>query len=68
MTVCKNTNNKKMPVCIKFLPKGDKVQLSFQLMTCAEPPDLVIASIKSLLAIKAPADEILIIDNNNREF
>ncbi|MBU5617763.1 glycosyltransferase [Psychrobacter sp. TAE2020] len=41
------------------------IQLSFQLMTCAEPPEMVIASIESLLAIKAADDEILIIDNNN---
>ena len=41
--------------------------LSFQLMTRAEPPELVIATIKSLLAIKEARDEILIIDNNNKE-
>ncbi len=40
-------------------------RLSFQLMTCAEPVEIVIASIKSLLAIKSVDDEILIIDNNN---
>lgn len=50
---------------IDTLKMESTVQLSFQLMTCAEPPEMVIASIKSLLAIKAPADEILIIDNNN---
>ncbi|WP_180958070.1 hypothetical protein [Psychrobacter sp. 4Bb] len=36
--------------------------LSFQLMTRAEPPELVIATIKSLLAVKEARDEILIID------
>lgn len=41
--------------------------LSFQLMTRAEPPELVIATIQSLLAVKHAADEILIIDNNNTE-
>ena len=41
--------------------------LSFQLMTRAEPPELVIATIKSLLAVKKACDEILIIDNNNKE-
>ncbi len=39
--------------------------LSFQLMTRAEPPEMVIATIQSLLAIKASHDEIIIIDNNN---
>ena len=39
--------------------------LSFQLMTRSEPPELVIATIQSLLAIKEATDEILIIDNNN---
>lgn len=48
------------------LPKtGQPLKLSFQLMTCAEPPQLVIATIKSLLKTKADGDEILIIDNNN---
>lgn len=37
--------------------------LSFQLMTRAEPPAMVIATIQSLLAVKAPQDEIIIIDN-----
>ena len=41
--------------------------LSFQLMTRAEPPELVIATIHSLLAIKEAHDEIIIIDNNNTE-
>lgn len=41
--------------------------LSFQLMTRAEPPELVIATIQSLLAIKEIQDEIIIIDNNNTE-
>ncbi|MEN6669063.1 glycosyltransferase family 2 protein [Psychrobacter sp. B38] len=39
--------------------------LSFQLMTRAEPPEMVIATIQSLLAIKSPDDEIIIIDNNH---
>lgn len=46
---------------------GTTTALSFQLMTRAEPPALVIATIQSLLAIKAPQDEIIIIDNNNTE-
>lgn len=41
--------------------------LSFQLMTRSEPPELVIATIQSLLAVKHAADEILIIDNNNTD-
>ena len=43
------------------------VRLSFQMMTRAEPVEMVIASIKSLIAIKAEADEILIIDNNHTD-
>ncbi|WP_350559617.1 glycosyltransferase family 2 protein [Psychrobacter sp. CAL346-MNA-CIBAN-0220] len=43
------------------------VRLSFQLMTHAEPAEMVIATIKSLLAIKATDDEILIVDNNHTE-
>ena len=34
-------------------------------MTCAEPIDVVIASIESILAIKSADDEIVIVDNNN---
>jgi cellulose synthase/poly-beta-1,6-N-acetylglucosamine synthase-like glycosyltransferase len=41
--------------------------LSFQLMTRAEPPKLVIATIQSLLAVKKDCDEIIIIDNNNTD-
>jgi cellulose synthase/poly-beta-1,6-N-acetylglucosamine synthase-like glycosyltransferase len=43
------------------------ISLSFQLMTRAEPPELVIATIQSLLAVKAPHDEIIIVDNNHTE-
>ncbi len=43
------------------------IRLSFQLMTRAEPAAMVIKTIKSLLAIKADHDEILIVDNNNTE-
>ncbi|WP_201617920.1 glycosyltransferase family 2 protein [Psychrobacter urativorans] len=43
------------------------VRLSFQMMTRAEPVEMVIATIKSLITIKAPDDEILIVDNNNTE-
>lgn len=43
------------------------IRLSFQLMTRAEPAEMVIATINSLLAIKATDDEILIVDNNNTE-
>lgn len=43
------------------------IRLSFQLMTRAEPAALVIETIKSLLAIKADDDEILIVDNNNTQ-
>ncbi|MDO5770421.1 MAG: glycosyltransferase [Psychrobacter sp.] len=41
------------------------IAISFQIMTRAEPTDLVKATIDSLLAIKAPQDEIIIIDNNH---
>ncbi|WP_367106385.1 glycosyltransferase family 2 protein [uncultured Psychrobacter sp.] len=41
------------------------IRLSFQLMTRAEPVAMVIETIKSLLAIKAFDDEILIVDNNH---
>lgn len=44
---------------------GKAPRLSFQLMTCAEPPKLVIDTIKSLIITKSVDDEILIIDNNN---
>lgn len=43
------------------------LRLSFQIMTRAEPPALVQATIESLLAIKNPDDEILIIDNNHTD-
>lgn len=46
---------------------GAAIRLSFQLMTRAEPIEMVIATIKSLLKIKAPDDEILIIDNNHND-
>jgi len=48
-------------------PTAATLAFSFQLMTRAEPPELVIATIKSLLAIKAARDEILIIDNNHTD-
>lgn len=47
--------------------RAKEVALSFQIMTCAEPPELVIETINSLLAIKGAKDEILIIDNNNQK-
>ena len=43
------------------------IAFSFQLMTRAEPPEMVISTIKSLLAIKSTTDEILIIDNNHTD-
>lgn len=43
------------------------IAFSFQLMTRAEPPEIVIATIKSLLAVKQAVDEILIIDNNHTD-
>ena len=48
-----------------LIPVSLPVRLSFQLMTCAEPIDVVIASIESILAIKSADDEIVIVDNNN---
>lgn len=45
----------------------NSIRLSFQLMTRAEPLDMVIATIQSLLAIKADDDEILIVDNNHSD-
>ncbi|AMN68047.1 glycosyltransferase family 2 protein [Psychrobacter sp. P11G5] len=49
------------------ISKETPIRLSFQLMTRAEPAALVIETIKSLLAIKADDDEILIVDNNNTQ-
>ena len=49
------------------LTRDQEVALSFQIMTCAEPPELVIETINSILAIKSDQDEILIIDNNNQK-
>ena len=43
------------------------IAFSFQLMTRAEPPEMVIDTIKSLLAVKETTDEILIIDNNHTD-
>ncbi|GAA0324191.1 hypothetical protein GCM10009129_22510 [Psychrobacter aestuarii] len=43
------------------------IAFSFQLMTRAEPPAMVIDTIKSLLRIKSVHDEILIIDNNHTD-
>ena len=45
----------------------DGIRLSFQLMTRAEPAAMVIETIKSLIAIKAADDEILIVDNNHTD-
>ena len=45
----------------------DAIRLSFQLMTRAEPAKMVIETIKSLIAIKAADDEILIVDNNHTD-
>ncbi len=50
-----------------LLSAHSEVRLSFQLMTRAEPADMVIATIRSLLAIKEPEDEILIVDNNHTD-
>lgn len=64
-TICNDSNNLSIPVITS--KTNASIQLSFQLMTRAEPVEMVITSIKSLLAIKAPADEILIIDNNHTD-
>lgn len=50
-----------------YVSKEAPIRLSFQLMTRAEPAAIVIETIKSLLAIKADDDEILIVDNNNTQ-
>jgi cellulose synthase/poly-beta-1,6-N-acetylglucosamine synthase-like glycosyltransferase len=50
-----------------FNSSNTSIRLSFQLMTRAEPAEMVIATIRSLLAIKAADDEILIVDNNHTE-
>lgn len=44
-----------------------EVAISFQIMTRAEPVAIVKATIASLLAIKAPQDEVIVIDNNHTE-
>lgn len=41
--------------------------ISFQIMTRAEPADMVRATIASLLAIKETHDEIIIVDNNHSD-
>lgn len=51
----------------KAAPALPNTTLSFQLMTRSEPPELVMATIQSLLAVKQATDEILIIDNNNTD-
>ncbi|WP_201528094.1 glycosyltransferase family 2 protein [Psychrobacter frigidicola] len=58
-----HSHKHKAPLVEKPVP----VRLSFQMMTRAEPVEMVIATIKSLITIKAPDDEILIVDNNNTE-
>lgn len=55
-SITKNRHNSNKPV-----------HLSFQLMTRAEPVQMVIDTIDSLLAMKTDGDEILIIDNNHTE-
>ena len=52
---------------VRSYTSENPIRLSFQLMTRAEPAALVIETIRSLLAIKADDDEILIVDNNNTE-
>lgn len=46
---------------------NNALSLSFQIMTRAEPIEIVVATIESLLAIKSTNDEILIIDNNHTD-
>ena len=47
--------------------EGETIRLSFQLMTRAEPAEMVIETINSLIAVKETDDEILIIDNNHTD-
>lgn len=65
-TLKPQTNNKKYSKHPNF-EDSNAIRLSFQIMTRAEPIQVVIATIKSLLAIKSAADEIVIIDNNHTD-
>lgn len=49
------------------LPISPSIALSYQLIIRAEPIALVLATIRSLLAIKEVNDEIIIIDNNHTQ-
>lgn len=49
--------------CLSAAP----IALSFQLIIRAEPVELVLATLRSLLAIKQADDEIIIIDNNHTQ-
>jgi len=50
------------------LPPGARTPLvSVHLACCNEPPEMVIATIDSLLALDWPALEIVVVDNNTRD-
>ena len=41
--------------------------ISYHILCCAEPPEMVIATIDAICAIKTDADEIIILDNNHQQ-
>lgn len=72
VTTMPASNNNTQPLNSRHSAGSDRdnnsmVSLSFQIMTRAEPIEVVIATIESLLAIKSADDEILIIDNNHTD-
>jgi len=48
-------------------PEAPTPFVSLHLAACNEPPDMVIATIDSLLALDWPAFEIVVVDNNTRD-
>jgi len=55
------------PVYGDTLPNGAPLPLvSIHLACCNEPPEMVLATVKSLLALDWPRLEIVVVDNNSR--
>lgn len=56
----------------RFAPQGlddgaDQPFISIHLACCNEPPDMVIATLKSLLALDYKAFEVIVVDNNTAD-
>jgi exo-beta-1,3-glucanase (GH17 family)/cellulose synthase/poly-beta-1,6-N-acetylglucosamine synthase-like glycosyltransferase len=59
---------KAAPVEGDTLPDGSPLPLvSIHLACCNEPPDMVLATVKSLLALDWPRLEIVVVDNNTKD-